>query len=96
MFYLEHCPYGTRTISDYDTLMIFETRKERDEMVDRLNAAIDDLADGCAMPVTRREVAHRYDFEGFKDPRAAAEVFGLRTCAGRTVRRIHHKPSYRA
>ena len=37
MFYAEFCPYGIHTISDGDTLMAFETREERNEMVERIH-----------------------------------------------------------
>lgn len=60
MFYAEFCPYGIRTISDGDMLMAFETREERDEMVESINYAHSERVDGCAVAVTTREVSHRY------------------------------------
>lgn len=66
MLYAEFCPYGIRTISDGDTFMAFDTREERDEMVDRINDAHSEMIDGCAVAVTTREVAHRYNFNDFK------------------------------
>ena len=92
MFYAEFCPYGTHTISDGDTLMAFDTREERDEMVDRINDANSEMVDGCAVAVTTREVAHRYNFKDFRNGNAS-EV-PLRTCKGKYFFEIHHKPSY--
>ena len=46
MYYAEFCPYGIHTISDDDTLMAFRTRNERDEMVERINAAHDECIGG--------------------------------------------------
>lgn len=93
MFYAEFCPYGTRSISDDDTLMAFETREERREVVKRINDAHSEMVDGCAVEVTTREVAHRYNFNDFKNDNAA-EVPYLRTCKGRRFFEIYHKPSY--
>lgn len=36
-YYAEFCQYGSKTISDGDTLMRFETREESDEIVKRIN-----------------------------------------------------------
>lgn len=93
MFYAEFCPYGNRTISPLDTLMAFATREERDEMVERLN---DDPYErqGCAMAVTTREVAHRYNLHDFKTDRAD-EISDIRTCKGRSVFEIPHRVHYR-
>lgn len=93
MFYAEFCPYGTRTISDDDTLMAFDTREERDEMVDRINDAHSETIEGCAEAVTTRDVAHRYNFNDFRNGNAS-EVPYLRTCHGKCFSEIHHKPSY--
>lgn len=93
MFYAEFCPYGIHTISDGDTLMAFETREERNEMVERINDAHSERIEGCAVAVTTREVAHRYDFNDFRNDNAS-EVPHLRTCKGRSFFEIHHKPSY--
>lgn len=41
----------------------------------------------------RREVAHRYDFNDFRNDNAS-EVPHLRTCKGKCFFEIHHKPSY--
>lgn len=70
MFYAEFCPCGITTISEGDTLMGFDTREERDEMVERINADVDIEARGDrAQAVTVREVAHRYDVRKFtNDP----------------------------
>ena len=93
MFYAEFSPYGINTISDGDTLMAFETREERDEMVERINDAHSERTEGCAIAVTTREVAHRYNFNDFRNDNAS-EVSQLRTCKGRCFLEIHHKPSY--
>lgn len=93
MFYAEFYPYGINAISDGDTLMAFETREERDEMVKRINDAHSERAEGCAAAVTTREVAHRYNFNDFRNDNAA-EVQFLRTCKGRCFSEIHHKQSY--
>lgn len=93
MFYAEFHPYGIHTISDGDTLMAFETREERDEMVERINDAHSERVEGCAIKVTTREVAHRYNFNDFKNDNVT-EVPYLRTCKDRCFFEISHKPSY--
>lgn len=93
MFYAEFCPYGIHTISDGDTLMAFDTREERDEMVDRINDAPSEITESYADAVTRREVAHRYNFDDFRNGNAS-EVPHLRTCKGKCFFEISHKPSY--
>mgnify|MGYP007112251981 CR=1 FL=1 len=93
MFYAEFCPYGIRSISDGDTLMAFETREERNEMVERINDAHSEIVGGCAVAVTTREVAHMYNFNDFGNDNAS-EVPHLRTCKDRCFFEIHHKPSY--
>lgn len=95
MFYAEFCPYGIRTISDGDTLMAFETREERDKMVESINYANEHIhPEGCAVAVTTHEVSHRYNFNDFKNDNAR-EVPHLRTCKGKCFFEIRHKPSYR-
>ena len=93
MFYAEFCPYGIQTVSCGDTLMAFETREERDEMVERINDALSEIIEGCAVAVTTREVAHRYNFNDFKNGNAR-EVVHLRTCKGKCFLEIYHKQSY--
>ncbi len=93
MFYAEFCPYGIHTISGGDTLMAFDTREERDEMVDRINDSHNEMVEGCAEAVTTREVAHRYNFNDFRNGNAS-EVPYLRTCRDKCFSEIHHKPSY--
>ena len=34
MYYAEYCPYGARTISESDTLHVFEDKKSRDDFVE--------------------------------------------------------------
>lgn len=93
MYYAEFCPYGINTISDDDTLMAFYTRDERDEMVVRINNAHSEMTEGCAVAVTVREVAHRYNFNDFRNGNAS-EVSQLLTCEGKCFFQIHHKLSY--
>lgn len=93
MFYAEFCPYGTRTISDGDTLMQFDTREERDEMVERLNGMNFEQTDGVAAAVTTREARHRYNLNDFNNGNNS-EVPRLRTFKGCCFFEIHHKPSY--
>lgn len=59
MFYAEYCPYGVRTISESDRVMRFATRAERDEMVERLNAAHWESVEGVCAPITRKDAARR-------------------------------------
>lgn len=99
MFYAEFCPCGITTISDGDKLMGFDTREERDEMVERLNAVVDIEESGDrAQAVTVREVAHRYDVRKFtNDPYGdyCHEVNGVRTCKGKPFFEVTHRPGYR-
>lgn len=95
MFYAEFCPYGINTISCGDTLMAFETREERDEMVGRINLANElNNPEGCAQAVTTREARHRYNLNDLRYANAR-EVPYTRTCRGRCFFEIRHKPSYR-
>lgn len=93
MFYAEFCPYGIHTISDGDTLMAFDTREERDEMVDRINDSSSEITEDYADAVTTREVAHKYNFDDFRNGNAS-EVPYSRTCKGKCFFEIRHKPSY--
>lgn len=86
MFYAEYLPWGTNSISDGDTLMRFETRRERDEMVERLSAT--------TQAVTTREVAHRYNLKDFYSDRCR-EVYGLTTCDNKHFFEIPHRVNYR-
>ena len=99
MFYAEYCPFGTKTIIDGDTLMGFDTREERDEMVECINAAVDiEVMDDRAQAVTVREVSRRYDVRKFRDDPFCDychEVNGVRTCKGKPFFEISHRPSYR-
>lgn len=90
MFYAEFCPCGITTIADSDTLMQFETKRERDEMVERINST------DCrtrAQAVTRREIAHRYNIADFNGERCR-EVYGLKTCCDKCLWEIPHRTSY--
>lgn len=90
MFYAEFCPRGITTITDSDTLMQFTTKRERDEMVERINSA--DYGTR-AQAVTRREVAHRYNIADFNSERCR-EVYGLKTCYDKCLWEIPHRTSY--
>lgn len=93
MFYAEFCPRGINTIADGDMLMQFETKRERDEMVERINAAHYDKPEGAAQAVTRRDVAHRYNFNDFNSERCR-EVYGLKTCCDKYFWEIPHRIGY--
>lgn len=90
MFYAEFCPRGITTITDSDTLVQFETKRERDEMVERINSS--DYGTR-AQAVTMRDVAHRYNFNDFNDERCR-EVYGLKTCCDKCIWEIHHRIGY--
>ena len=97
MFYAEYLPWGTNSISYEDTLMRFETKRERDEMVERLNSMGKAVAmhNGCvAQAVTTREIAHRYNLKDFYGDRCR-EVYGLKTCDNKHFFEIHHRVNYR-
>ena len=102
MFYAEYCPYGLRTISDCDKVMQFVTRAERDEMVQRINAAHWDSVEGVCAPITRKEAAKSYRIQDFgreaqyygtgcTEVRDLRHVQDPRTCAGRTVFEVTRK-----
>lgn len=95
MFYAEFSPYGTNTLSQGMELARFETRRERDEWVSRMNS-FGDIDRWQA--VTTREVSHRFDIRKFDhDPfnDYCHEYNGLRTCDNRPVNYIEMRPSYR-
>lgn len=63
MYYVEHCPYGTNTVSDGDRLYRFDTRED-------VAAYIESVAEGTAREVTEEEAERRYNtwqFEYFDD-----------------------------
>lgn len=91
-YYAEFCEYGSKVISDGDTLMRFETREERDEIVKRINETNTEL-DDKAIPVALSSVSHRYDVRKF-DTDECDEVYGMRTCSGRPFFEIRHRPSF--
>lgn len=64
-YYAEFSPCGIHTMSDGDRLMRFDSTAERDEIVERINAAHYDKPEGVARAVTTREVAHRYNIHNF-------------------------------
>ena len=90
MFYAEFCPRGITTITDSDTLVQFETKRERDEMGERINSA---AYGPRAQAVTRRDVAHRYNFNDFNGERCR-EVYGLKTCCNKCLWEIPHRIGY--
>lgn len=94
-YYAEYRAYGVNVTSEADTLMRFETREERDEMVSLINCL---RGEELALSVTTREVERRYDLRKFVDDPWGIychEVDGLRTCAGRTFFEICQRPNYR-
>lgn len=83
-YYAELCIYGVDAPSRSDTLMRFDTREERDEMVSWLNCL---RGEELVHAVTAREAARNYDLRKFtNDPYGdfCREVKGLRTCTGKT------------
>ena len=91
-YYAEFCQYGSKSISDDDTLMRFETQEERDEIVKRINE-MNQSTDEKAIAVTLSAVSHRYDTRKF-DTDECNEVYGMLTCAGRPFFEIRHRPSF--
>lgn len=91
-YYAEFCQYGSKVISDGDTLMRFETWKERDEIVKRINET-NQSTDEKAIAVTLSSVSNRYDVRKF-DTDECNEVYGMRTCTGRPFFEIRHRPSF--
>ena len=90
MFYAEFCPRGITTITDSDTLVQFDTKRERDEMVERINSAD---CNTRAQAVKRCEVSHRYNFNDFNSERCR-EVDGLKTCDNKYFWEIPHRTNY--
>ena len=82
-FLAEYCPYGCNSMSSGDTLMYFATAEERDEMVERINAANPEHIDGCARAITRKDAASLYRLQDL-GTEYEREVSGLKTCAGRS------------
>lgn len=91
-YYAEHCPYGVDTISDYDSLLIFVTREERDEMVGRLNKINEDILAGVCSAITRKDAAKHYRVQDI-GTEYEKEISGhvLKTCAGRNVFEVGSK-----
>ncbi len=91
-WYAEHCPYGLNTVSEGNTLMVFDTAEERDEMVKELNEADGNLliVEGVARAITRKEAAETYRtqdlFTWYEQ-----EVPHLRTCHGRCFFQVGSK-----
>lgn len=85
-YYAEFSPYGIRTLSEGDRLMRFDSREERDAMVDTINDA-DLFVFPRAQEVTLREVAHRYRVSDFHDADRRMEGYP-RTCRGRCYHEI--------
>lgn len=82
-WYAEYAPYGLRTLSDGNTLMVFETKEERDEMVERLNGMYTYHVEGVARAITRKEASEEYRTQDLNDHEHKLEVNGIHTCAGR-------------
>ena len=64
MFYAEYHPYGIYTDCDSDQLMQFDTRTDRDYIVDQINDASDDC-NPRAIAVTTREARRRYNLRRY-------------------------------
>ncbi len=88
-YYAEYCPYGVHSMSEGDTLMIFETREERDEMVKRLNTF--EVIEPVAQAITRKDAASLYRLQDLNNADNMREVKGLRTCADRVFFEIGNK-----
>lgn len=80
--YAEFCPYGIDTHSADDTLMIFGSAVERDEMVKRINRAHFDQPEGCARAIARKDARGLYCTQDIGGE-GQREVNGLRTCYDR-------------
>ncbi len=91
-WYAEHCPYGLNTVSEGNTLMVFGTAEERDEMVERLNGLDANLhiVEGVARAITRKEAAETYRTQDLGTEHER-EVPQLRTCHDRRVFEVGSK-----
>lgn len=81
-YYAEWCPRGVNTMSEGDTLMVFQTEAERDEMVERLNAAEHYRPEGVARAILLKDAKSLYRIHDIGTEHER-EVDGLRTSAGR-------------
>lgn len=93
MYYAEFSPYGADTISNGDVLAAFETREERAEWCERINARILWPEKAEWHEVTTREVAHAYNMKHWRTD-YEHELSGERTCKGKPVFYIHRRPVY--
>lgn len=91
-WYAEHCPYGLNTISDGDTLMVFDTPEERDWMVDELNGDVRNqhIIEGVARAITRKEAAKTYRTQDL-GTEYERKVPDLRTCQFRRCSEVGSK-----
>ncbi len=91
-WYAEHCPYGLNTVSEGNTLMVFDTAEERDEMVEKLNGLDANLhiVEGVARAITRKEAAETYRTQDL-GTEYEREVPELRTCHGRCFSEVGSK-----
>lgn len=89
-YYAEYCVYGVNTICESDTLMIFDTKEERDEMVERLNILHYDSVAGVARAITRKDAASLYRLQDI-GTEYEREVAHVRTCAGRNFFEVGSK-----
>lgn len=93
-YYAEFCPYGITTLSADDSLMIFDTKEERDEFAERVN---DNWGYNCkkvCRAVTVREITHRYNIKDFRNGDKAHELNQVRTCKNSFIYEIHQRPNY--
>lgn len=80
--------YGD-AVSDYDVLARFDSKEERDEFCDRINAR---YGSGVWEPVTLARVRYRFDVRKFaNDPFGdyRHELNGERTCKGKCIEYIY-------
>lgn len=96
--YVEYCAYGAGTISDSDALMRFDDEEQRTEFLSRIeNRHGYTRADW--VPVTVREVAHRYDIGKFANDPMGDVCHELQTdkqANGHAIYFIDHRPGYTA
>lgn len=88
-WYVEWCPYGTRTISSIDTCVRFDSQAERDHWVDVINRSMAEYVDGIARAMTRDEARKNYRLEDFDTE--ASHMTMLRTSAGEPVFEVRRR-----
>ncbi len=74
-----------------DSVFQFETKRERDEMVERWNELYNDVLIEVCRPITRKEAAKAYRVQDFDNADRCKEVSHPRTCAGRCFFEVGRK-----